>query len=55
MICPQCQTNNLIIRQADDSNYREVFCFSCGYRTWLKHFYADSKNRSDIRQRNKNK
>ena len=38
MTCPQCHQNNLIIQQAQDSHYREVFCFNCHFRQWLKNF-----------------
>ena len=38
MLCPRCQTNNLIIQQAQDSYNKEVFCFNCQFRQWLKYF-----------------
>lgn len=38
LICKRCKTDNAIIRQAQDSYYKEVYCLKCEYREWLKNY-----------------
>lgn len=37
-ICPQCKKALLVIRQAEDSHFKEVYCYLCNYRCWLSQF-----------------
>jgi Zn ribbon nucleic-acid-binding protein len=36
MKCPMCTTENSMIIEKNDSNYRSVRCLACGYTQLLK-------------------
>lgn len=47
LTCKRCKTDNAIIRQAEDSYYKEVYCIACGHKEWLKNYNKLSKQSNE--------
>jgi|GEM_PF-4614968 len=53
MRCPMCTTENSMITEKNDSNYRSVRCLACGYTQLLKNLKGISLELLGIKSESK--